>query len=161
MRRQFCGGGLLRQIRRPVNASSIARYLRYVGGGDWHAGHKMNFLDYIRRWGVRGGWRRVFDGGGGADKELLGGSLTRVCIAAEVRWNMTATCDPVAGRVPKSLVASERNAIGKIKAVNAARMALRRTSEPRFRSMKRSETMYETGKGMNDKYRDVARQSGD
>ena len=51
----------------------------------------------------------------------------------------------------------ERNAIASVKAVNAARMALCRTSEPRVRLDKVIETMYETGKDMNAKYRETSR----
>lgn len=51
----------------------------------------------------------------------------------------------------------ERNAIASVKAVNAARMALRRTSEPRVCLDKVIETMYETGKDMNAKYRETSR----
>ncbi|WP_252386090.1 L-serine ammonia-lyase, iron-sulfur-dependent, subunit alpha, partial [Escherichia coli] len=51
----------------------------------------------------------------------------------------------------------ERNAINAVKAVNAARMAMRRTSAPRVSLDKVIETMYETGKDMNDKYRETSR----
>lgn len=54
----------------------------------------------------------------------------------------------------------ERNAIAAVKAVNAARMALRRTSEPRVCLDKVIETMYETGKDMNAKYRETSRGGG-
>lgn len=50
----------------------------------------------------------------------------------------------------------ERNAISAVKAVNAARMAMRRTSEPRVCLDKVIETMYETGKDMNAKYRETS-----
>ena len=46
---------------------------------------------------------------------------------------------------------------GAVKAINAARMALRRTSEPRVSLDKVIETMYETGKDMNAKYRETSR----
>ena len=55
----------------------------------------------------------------------------------------------------------ERNAIASVKAINAARMALRRTSEPRVSLDKVIETMYETGKDMNAKYRETSRGGGD
>lgn len=44
--------------------------------------------------------------------------------------------------------------------MNAARMALRRTSEPRVCLDKVIETMYETGKDMNAKYRETSRGGG-
>lgn len=93
--------------------------------------------------------------------ELLGGSPGQVCIAAEIAMehNLGLTCDPVAGQVQVPCI--ERNAIAAVKAVNAARMALRRTSEPRVCLDKVIETMYETGKDMNAKYRKPPRWSGD
>lgn len=51
----------------------------------------------------------------------------------------------------------ERNAIASVKAINATRMAMRRTSEPRVSLDKVIETMYETGKDMNAKYRETSR----
>ncbi|STJ10988.1 L-serine deaminase 1 [Escherichia coli] len=53
--------------------------------------------------------------------------------------------------------ALKRNAIASVKAINAARMALRRTSAPRVSLDKVIETMYETGKDMNAKYRETSR----
>lgn len=51
-------------------------------------------------------------------------------MAAEIgmEHSLGLTCDPVAGRVVPCI---ERNAIASVKAINAARMAMRRTSEPR------------------------------
>lgn len=89
--------------------------------------------------------------------ELLGGSPSQVCIAAEIgmEHNLGLTCDPVAGQVQVPCI--ERNAIAAVKAVNSARMAMRRTSEPRVCLDKVIETMYETGKDMNAKYRETSR----
>ena len=89
--------------------------------------------------------------------ELLGGSPEQVCVAAEIgmEHNLGLTCDPVAGQVLVPCI--ERNAIASVKAINAARMALRRTSEPRVSLDKVIETMYETGKDMNAKYRETSR----
>ncbi|HDL2136937.1 TPA: L-serine ammonia-lyase, iron-sulfur-dependent, subunit alpha, partial [Mannheimia haemolytica] len=43
-----------------------------------------------------------------------------------------------------------------VKAINASRMALRRTSSPQVSLDKVIETMYETGKDMNAKYRETS-----
>ena len=51
----------------------------------------------------------------------------------------------------------ERNAIASVKAINASRMALRRTTTPRVTLDKVIETMYETGKDMNAKYRETSK----
>lgn len=89
--------------------------------------------------------------------ELLGANPEQVCIAAEIgmEHNLGLTCDPVAGQVQVPCI--ERNAIASVKAINAARMAMRRTSEPRVSLDKVIETMYETGKDLNAKYRETSR----
>lgn len=88
--------------------------------------------------------------------EIMGGSPTQVCIAAEIAMehNLGLTCDPVGGQVQVPCI--ERNAIASVKAINACRMALRLTSQPRVTLDKVIETMYETGKDMNAKYRETS-----
>ena len=88
--------------------------------------------------------------------EIMGGSPIQVCIAAEIAMehNLGLTCDPVGGQVQVPCI--ERNAIAAVKAINASRMALRRTSSPRVSLDKVIETMYETGKDMNTKYRETS-----
>ncbi len=88
--------------------------------------------------------------------ELMGGSPEQVCIAAEIAMehNLGLTCDPVAGLVQVPCI--ERNAIASIKAINAARMALHRESEPRVSLDAVIEAMYETGKDMDPKYRETS-----
>ena len=51
----------------------------------------------------------------------------------------------------------ERNAIAAVKAINSASMAMYRTSDPKVSLDKVIETMFETGKDMNAKYRETAR----
>ncbi|MBD8161350.1 L-serine ammonia-lyase [Erwinia persicina] len=89
--------------------------------------------------------------------ELLGASPEQVAVAAEIgmEHNLGLTCDPVAGQVQVPCI--ERNAIASVKAINSARMAMRRTSEARVSLDKVIETMYETGKDMNAKYRETSR----
>jgi L-serine dehydratase len=88
--------------------------------------------------------------------ELLGGSPEQVCMAAEIAMehNLGLTCDPVAGQVQVPCI--ERNAIAAVKAINATRMAMRRSSAPRVSLDKVIETMLETGKDMNAKYRETS-----
>ncbi|MDP8162100.1 L-serine ammonia-lyase [Pasteurella skyensis] len=88
--------------------------------------------------------------------EILGGSPDQVFIAAEVAMehNLGLTCDPVGGQVQVPCI--ERNAIAAVKAINASRMALRRTTKPKVSLDKVIETMYETGKDMNTKYRETS-----
>lgn len=89
--------------------------------------------------------------------ELLGGNPQQVCMAAEIgmEHNLGLTCDPVDGMVQVPCI--ERNAIAAVKAINATRMALRRTSAAKVSLDKVIETMYETGKDMNSKYRETSR----
>ena len=88
--------------------------------------------------------------------EIMGGSPEQVCMAAEIAMehNLGLTCDPVGGQVQVPCI--ERNAIASVKAINSSRMALRRTTIPRVSLDKVIETMYETGKDMNAKYRETS-----
>jgi L-serine dehydratase len=88
--------------------------------------------------------------------ELLGGSPEQVCIAAEIAMehNLGLTCDPVGGQVQIPCI--ERNAMGAVKAINAARMALCRTSAPIVPLDKVIEVMFEVGKDMDPKYRETS-----
>ncbi|WP_411899871.1 L-serine ammonia-lyase, iron-sulfur-dependent, subunit alpha, partial [Salmonella enterica] len=106
----------------------------------------------VARMGCQGEGGSAGSVAGGGRAGLRGGSRAEVCSAAEraMGHNLGLTCDPVAGQV--QVPGIERNAIASVKAVNAARMALRRTSEPRVGPDKVIETMYETGKDMNAKY---------
>lgn len=89
--------------------------------------------------------------------ELIGGSAVQVCIAAEIAMehHLGLTCDPVAGLVQVPCI--ERNAISAVKAVNSARMAMRRTTHPAVSLDNIIETMYNTGKDMNSKYRETSK----
>ncbi|EDX5690579.1 L-serine ammonia-lyase [Salmonella enterica] len=143
------------KFRRPVNANSIARYM--LAAGAIGALYKMNASISGAEVGCQGEVGVACSMAAAGLTELLGGSPAQVCIAAEIAMehNLGLTCDPVAGQVQIPCI--ERNAINAVKAVNAARMALRRTSEPRVSLDKVIETMYETGKDMNDKYRETSR----
>ena len=88
--------------------------------------------------------------------ELMGGSPSQVCMAAEIAMehNLGLTCDPVGGQVQIPCI--ERNAIAAVKAINAARMAMHRVSSPKVSLDKVIAAMYETGKDMNAKYRETS-----
>lgn len=140
---------------REVNANSLARYL--LTASAIGSLYKMNASISGAEVGCQGEVGVACSMAAAGLAELLGGSPTQVCIAAEIgmEHNLGLTCDPVAGQVQVPCI--ERNAIAAVKAVNAARMALRRTSEPRVCLDKVIETMYETGKDMNAKYRETSR----
>lgn len=88
--------------------------------------------------------------------ELLGGNPEQVCMAAEIAMehNLGLTCDPIGGQVQVPCI--ERNAIAAVKAINAARMALRRSSAAKVSLDNVIATMYETGKDMHAKYRETS-----
>jgi L-serine dehydratase len=88
--------------------------------------------------------------------DLMGGSPQQVCAAAEIAMehNLGLTCDPVAGLVQVPCI--ERNAINAVKAINAARMAIARTTAPRVSLDRVIKTMYETGRDINSKYRETS-----
>ncbi|GAA5645035.1 MULTISPECIES: L-serine ammonia-lyase [Vibrio] len=87
---------------------------------------------------------------------LRGGSNEQMCIAAEIAMehSLGMTCDPIGGLVQVPCI--ERNAMGAVKAINASRMALKRTSKCLISLDKVIETMYQTGKDMNKKYRETS-----
>ena len=89
--------------------------------------------------------------------EVLGGSPEQVENAAEIglEHNLGLTCDPVGGLVQIPCI--ERNAIASVKAITAARMAVRGDGEHHVSLDKAIKTMRETGADMKDKYKETAR----
>lgn len=86
----------------------------------------------------------------------LGGTNRQVENAAEIgmEHNLGLTCDPVGGLVQIPCI--ERNAIGAVKAINAARLAMRGDGEHMVSLDKVIETMRQTGEDMNSKYKETA-----
>ncbi|MDF2178890.1 L-serine ammonia-lyase [Aliiglaciecola sp. CAU 1673] len=93
----------------------------------------------------------------GALAEIMGGSVDGVENAAEIgmEHNLGLTCDPVGGLVQVPCI--ERNAMGAVKAINAARLALRGTGEHKVSLDKVIKTMWDTGNDMKSKYKETAR----
>jgi L-serine dehydratase len=89
--------------------------------------------------------------------ELLGGTPEQVENAAEIgiEHNLGLTCDPVGGLVQIPCI--ERNAVGSIKAITAARMAIHGDGRHHVTLDKAIKTMRETGADMKDKYKETAR----
>ncbi|MZI92844.1 L-serine ammonia-lyase [Vibrio sp. CAIM 722] len=87
---------------------------------------------------------------------LWGGSNEQICMAAEIAMehSLGMTCDPIGGLVQVPCI--ERNAMGAMKAINASRMALKRTSKCLISLDKVIDTMYQTGKDMHEKYRETS-----
>jgi L-serine dehydratase len=93
----------------------------------------------------------------GALAAVQGGTVEQVENAAEIgmEHNLGLTCDPVGGLVQVPCI--ERNAMGSIKAINAARMALRGDGKHFVSLDKVIKTMRETGADMMTKYKETAR----
>ncbi len=93
----------------------------------------------------------------GALCAVLGGTPAQAENAAEIAMehHLGLTCDPVGGLVQIPCI--ERNAIGSVKAINAARMALRGDGTHFVSLDKVIKTMRETGADMMTKYKETAR----
>jgi L-serine dehydratase len=89
--------------------------------------------------------------------EVLSGTPGQVENAAEIgiEHNLGLTCDPVGGLVQIPCI--ERNAIASVKAITAARMAVRGDGTHHVSLDKAIKTLRETGADMKDKYKETAR----
>lgn len=87
----------------------------------------------------------------------LGGSVSQIENAAEIgmEHNLGLTCDPIGGLVQIPCI--ERNAMGAVKAINASRMALRGDGKHRVSLDKVIKTMRDTGRDMQEKYKETSR----
>jgi L-serine dehydratase len=83
-------------------------------------------------------------------------SPQQIANAAEIgmEHNLGLTCDPVAGLVQIPCI--ERNAVGAVKAVNAARLALHSTVPSKVSLDQVIETMRQTGADMSAKYKETS-----
>jgi L-serine dehydratase len=88
---------------------------------------------------------------------VMGGSPEQIENAAEIgmEHNLGLTCDPVGGLVQVPCI--ERNAMGAVKAVNAARMAMQGNGHHVVSLDKVIKTMRDTGADMKTKYKETSR----
>lgn len=88
--------------------------------------------------------------------EVMGAKPTQVENAAEIAMehNLGLTCDPVGGLVQVPCI--ERNAMAAVKAITAARFALRGNGEHFVSLDTVIETMRQTGKDMHERYKETA-----
>lgn len=88
---------------------------------------------------------------------VQGATPSQVANAAEIgmEHNLGLTCDPVGGRVQIPCI--ERNAMGALKAVNAARLALHGNGTHYVSLDSVIKTMRETGADMKTKYKETSR----
>jgi L-serine dehydratase len=87
---------------------------------------------------------------------VWGASPVQCLVAAEIgmEHNLGLTCDPVGGLVQVPCI--ERNAIGTVKAVNAARLALHQDGQGKVSLDQVIETMRQTGLDMSSKYKETS-----
>ena len=88
---------------------------------------------------------------------VMGGTVEQIENAAEIgmEHNLGLTCDPIGGLVQIPCI--ERNAMGAVKAVNAARMALRGDGTHHVSLDMVIKTMRETGADMKNKYKETSK----
>lgn len=89
--------------------------------------------------------------------ELMGGTPAQVTMAAEIAMehHLGMTCDPIGGLVQIPCI--ERNTMGAIKAINAAELALETDAKnAKVPLDKVINTMWETAKDMNSKYKETS-----
>ncbi len=86
----------------------------------------------------------------------MGGTDRQVENAAEIAMehNLGLTCDPIGGLVQVPCI--ERNAMGAVKAVNSARIAMKSASSHLVSLDSVIKTMYATGTDMNNKYKETS-----
>ncbi|WP_415887809.1 L-serine ammonia-lyase [Neptuniibacter sp. QD37_6] len=92
----------------------------------------------------------------GALCAVMGGTNQQIENAAEIgmEHNLGLTCDPIGGLVQVPCI--ERNTMGAVKAINAARLALRGDGKHHVSLDSVIETMRQTGLDMQDKYKETS-----
>lgn len=86
----------------------------------------------------------------------MGGNNQQIEQAAEIaiEHNLGLTCDPVCGLVQIPCI--ERNAMGAVKAVNSARLAMQGKGEHFVSLDSAIKTMYSTGRDMSSRYKETS-----
>ena len=86
----------------------------------------------------------------------LNGTNAQIEHAAEIAMehNLGMTCDPIGGLVQIPCI--ERNGMGAVKAINAARMAMHETGDHKLTLDQVIATMYQTGLDMQSRYKETS-----
>ncbi len=86
----------------------------------------------------------------------LNGTNAQIEHAAEIAMehNLGMTCDPIGGLVQIPCI--ERNGMGAVKAINAARMAMHETGDHKLSLDQVIATMYQTGLDMQSRYKETS-----
>jgi L-serine dehydratase len=142
----FCNGGNRASVRRFLLAAAAIGIL-----------YKLNASISGAEVGCQGEVGSACSMAAGALTEVLGGTPRQVENAAEIAMehNLGLTCDPIGGLVQVPCI--ERNAMAAIKAISAARMAMRGDGTHFVSLDQVIKTMRDTGRDMQDKYKETAR----
>jgi L-serine dehydratase len=145
----------LARAHRGIADDAIARFL--VTAGAIGILYKMNASISGAEVGCQGEVGVACSMAAAALCEALGGTPAQVENAAEIgmEHNLGLTCDPVGGLVQIPCI--ERNAMGAVKAINAARLALHGDGRHTVSLDKVIATMRQTGADMSTKYKETSR----
>ncbi len=168
-----CGG---RVVTAPTNGAAgiipavLAYYIRFVNSGDSTQNirdflataaaigmlYKMNATISGAEAGCQAEVGSACSMAAGALAAMMGGSIHQVENAAEIgmEHNLGMTCDPIDGLVQVPCI--ERNGMAAVKAIIAARMALRGDGNHVVSLDSCIETMYRTGLDLQSKYRETS-----
>jgi L-serine dehydratase len=143
------------RIHRGSSDDSVVRFL--VTAGTIGMLYKLNASISGAEVGCQGEVGVACSMAAGALCEALGGTPAQVENAAEIgmEHNLGLTCDPIGGLVQIPCI--ERNAMGAVKAINAARLALRGDGRHTVSLDKVIATMRQTGADMSTKYKETSR----
>ncbi|MEO1527757.1 MAG: L-serine ammonia-lyase [Planctomycetota bacterium] len=145
----------LERFRHGVSSDTIERFL--LTAGVIGSLYKRNASISGAEVGCQGEVGVACSMAAGALTEALGGSPHQVEEAAEIgmEHNLGLTCDPIKGLVQVPCI--ERNAMGAVKAINAARLAMRGDGK-HFVSLDRViRVMKRTGADMSARYKETSR----
>ncbi|PJK27593.1 L-serine ammonia-lyase [Minwuia thermotolerans] len=165
-----------RVVTAPTNGAAgvipavLAYYVRFVPGatddgvarfmltaGAIGALYKMNASISAAEVGCQGEVGVACSMAAGALTEVLGGTPRQAENAAEIgmEHNLGLTCDPIGGLVQVPCI--ERNTMGAVKAINAARLALKGDGKHFVSLDQVIDTMRETGRDMAATYKETSR----
>lgn len=145
--RHYCGG-------EKKNAQNIRKFLLTAGGIGLL--YKQRASISGAEMGCQGEVGVACSMAAGGLAAVWGATPLQVTSAAEIgmEHNLGLTCDPVGGLVQIPCI--ERNAIGAVKAVNAARLALHAADQMKVSLDQVIETMRQTGLDMSSKYKETS-----
>ncbi len=138
----------------PANAQNVRKFLLTAGGIGLL--YKQRASISGAEMGCQGEVGVACSMAAGGLAAVWGGTQMQIASAAEIgmEHNLGLTCDPVGGLVQIPCI--ERNAIGAVKAVNAARLALHSQSQMKVSLDQVIETMRQTGLDMSSKYKETS-----